>query len=164
MPHVLITDSGFPHLDAERAILSAAGATVQAAQCRTAEEVIAAGAEADVLIVQWAPITRAVVAALPRLRLIVRYGIGVDNVDLAAAGERGIPVCNVPDYCLDEVADHTMALALALSRQLPQTDAVVRSGIWKITPPAPAPLPSTGFGDVIETARSSAAINSAFGS
>ncbi len=166
MPHVLITDSGFPHLDAERALLAAAGATVSAAQCRTAEEVILAGAGADILIVQWAPITRAVIAALPQLRLIVRYGIGVDNVDLAAAGERGIPVCNVPDYCLDEVADHTLALALALSRQLPQTDAAVRGGTWKITAPAPAPalrgrvFATAGFGRI---ARAVLARAAAFG-
>jgi len=163
VPHVLITDSGFPHLDAERAILADAGATVSAAQCRTAEEVILAGAAADIMIVQWAPITRAVIAALPRLRLIVRYGIGVDNVDLAAAGEHGIPVCNVPDYCLDEVADHTLALALALSRQLPQTDATVRTGTWKITPPAPAPalrgrvFATAGFGRIARAVLSRAA-------
>ena len=66
---------------------------MSAAQCRTAEEVILAGATADILIVQWAPITRAVIAALPQLRLIVRYGIGVDNVDLAAAGVR-LDVCD----------------------------------------------------------------------
>lgn len=166
MTHVLITDSGFPHLDAERAVLTAAGATVSAAQCKTAEEVIAAAANAEILIVQWAPITRAVLAALPRLRLVVRYGIGVDNVDLAAAGERGIPVCNVPDYCLDEVADHTMALALSLSRQLPQTDAVMRQGTWKITPPAPAPalrgrvFATAGFGRI---ARAVLARATAFG-
>jgi D-3-phosphoglycerate dehydrogenase len=90
----------------------------------------------------------------------------VDNVDLAAAGERGIPVCNVPDYCLDEVADHTLALALALSRQLPQTDAAVRGGTWKITPSAPAPalrgrvFATAGFGRI---ARAVLARAAAFG-
>jgi D-3-phosphoglycerate dehydrogenase len=134
---VLITDFGFPHVDQERAILTAIGAEVATAQCRTPADVIAAGRDADALLVQWAPIDRSVIQALEHCRVIVRYGIGVDNVDLRAAGERGIPVCNVPDYCIDEVADHTLALALALARQLPQTDATVRAGTWKITPPRP---------------------------
>jgi D-3-phosphoglycerate dehydrogenase len=93
--------------------------------------------DADALLVQWATISRELIATLDRCKVIVRYGIGVDSVDLAAAGERRIPVCNVPDYCIDEVADHALALALALARQVPQTDAVLRAGTWKIMPPAP---------------------------
>ena len=93
--------------------------------------------DADILLVQWAPISAQVLAALPRCRGIVRYGIGVDNVDLAAAKARGILVCNVPDYCVDEVADHTLALALALGRQIPSTHARTLRGEWSIVPPAP---------------------------
>ena len=105
---------------------------MSAAQCRTAEEVILAGAAADILIVQWAPITRAVIAALPQLRLIVRYGIGVDNVDLSFARSKKIPVCNVPDYCWNEVADHTLALILALTRGVVANAEVCRQGLWKL--------------------------------
>lgn len=154
MPKVCITDHGFPNVDQEKAILFEAGASLEIAQCKTAEEVIAACAGADALIVQWAPITRAVIESLPACKVILRYGIGVDNVDLAAAGEHGIPVCNVPDYCIDEVADHTLALALSLARQLPQTDAAVRSGVWKITPPSSFPafremiFATAGFGRI----------------
>ncbi|MBL9204176.1 MAG: C-terminal binding protein [Opitutaceae bacterium] len=160
---VLITDFGFPNVDQERSLLTAAGAEVATAQCRTPAEVVAAGRDADVLLVQWAPIDRSVIAALDHCRLIVRYGIGVDNVDLRAAGERGIPVCNVPDYCIDEVADHTLALALALARQVPQTDAAVRSGTWKITPPGPIPgfrgsiFATVGFGRIARAVLSRAA-------
>ena len=160
---VLITDFGFPHVDQERALLEAAGAEVVTAQCRTAADVIATAQEADVLLVQWAPIDRSVVTALSRCRLIVRYGIGVDNVDLQAAGERGIPVCNVPDYCIDEVADQTLALALALARQLPQTDAAVRGGTWKIMPPGRIPgfretvFATAGFGRIARAVLTRAA-------
>jgi D-3-phosphoglycerate dehydrogenase / 2-oxoglutarate reductase len=88
-------------------------------------------ADADCVITQFAPIDARVIEAMGRARAIVRYGIGVDNVDLDAARDRGIPVCNVPDYCIDEVADHTLGLILALSRQfIPHRD-MVRGGRWK---------------------------------
>jgi D-3-phosphoglycerate dehydrogenase len=73
-----------------------------------------------------------------RARAIVRYGIGVDNVDLAAARSRGIPVCNVPDYCIDEVADHTLAFILALTRQVAPQSRLVHEGEWKLSAPPAA--------------------------
>jgi D-3-phosphoglycerate dehydrogenase len=75
---------------------------------------------------------------MTRARAIVRYGIGVDNVDLAAARERGIPVCNVPDYCIDEVADHTLAFILALIRQVVPQSRLVHDGEWRIAAPPAA--------------------------
>jgi len=137
---ILITDYGFKDLAPEQAIIEAAGCRLVTAQCATPAQVIAAAGDAapSALLVQWAPINGEVIAALPAsVRAIVRYGIGVDNVDLAAARARGIAVCNVPDYCIDEVADHTLALALTCTRQLPQTHARILGGEWKITPPAP---------------------------
>ncbi len=77
---------------------------------------------------------RAYIEALPRLKAIVRYGIGVDNVDVAAATERGIVVCNVPDYCIEEVAVHVLTDALALLRGLSHWDANVRAGAWRSGP------------------------------
>lgn len=136
---VLYTDHGFPDVATERALVEAAGGDLVVAQCRTAEDVIEAAAGADALLVQWAPITAEVLATLDRCKVIVRLGIGVDNVDLAAARAHGVPVCNVPDYCLDEVADHTLALALSLARQLTALDARVRGGVWRITPDSPMP-------------------------
>src|SRR5262245_19549892 len=106
---VVITDHGFSSIDQEKRILTAVGFELVVAQANTPDALIAACQDADALIVQWAPITAEVVAALKHCKVIVRYGIGVDNVDLKAAGARGIPVCNVPDYCIDEVADHTLA-------------------------------------------------------
>jgi D-3-phosphoglycerate dehydrogenase len=135
----VITDYGFPSIDAERSIIESAGAELTVFHCKTEEDVIAAGREAGVLIVQWAPITKAVIQNLPQLKAIVRYGIGTDNIDLDAAREHGVKISNVPDYCIDEVADHTFALALSLSRQLPEIDRQVRQNIWKIVPPRPMP-------------------------
>jgi D-3-phosphoglycerate dehydrogenase len=134
---IVITDSGFANINPETATVTGAGIELVSAQCKTAEEVISAAADADGIIVQWAPVTANVINSLNRCKVIVRYGIGVDNVDLAAARQRGIPVCNVPDYCIDEVADHTVALALAHARQLHQIDARTRNGVWKIIPDKP---------------------------
>ena len=105
---VFITDHGFPDVHQEREIINAAGHELLVGQCKTAEAIIAQAAAADALLVQWAPVNAVVIDQLKQCRVIVRYGIGVDNVDLKAATARGIPVCNVPDYCIDEVADHAL--------------------------------------------------------
>jgi D-3-phosphoglycerate dehydrogenase / 2-oxoglutarate reductase len=84
--------------------------------------------DADAVITQFAPVKADVIAEMSRARVIVRYGIGVDNVDLDAARARGIPVCNVPDYCIDEVADHTLAFILATTRQVVPNTLRVRAG------------------------------------
>lgn len=136
---VVVTDCDFPRLNREREILAAAGADLVVAQCRTPDDVLAAAADADALLVQYAPITAAVIQRLARCRTIVRYGIGVDNIDLGAARRRGIAVANVPDYGVEEVADHTLALALALARQLVGMDAGVRRGSWTLAPARPLP-------------------------
>ena len=137
MPKVVITDYQFPTIEAEARIIQAAGGQLSAFQCKTEDEVIAAGGDADALLVQWAPITQAVIENLPNCKVIVRYGIGLDNVDIEAAHRHRIVVSNIPDYCIDEVADHTFALAMSLVRQLPAIDRQVRQGIWKIVPPRP---------------------------
>ncbi len=158
-PRVLITDHGFPNLRHEESIVAAAGADLVVAQCKTPEEVIAAAKGADALLVQWAPVNAAVIATLTRCKIIVRYGIGYDNVDLAAAKAKGIAVCNVPDYGVREVAEHAVALALALARQLPQIDRRLRSGTWKITPDRPmlalgeSTFATAGFGRIARTAH-----------
>jgi D-3-phosphoglycerate dehydrogenase len=136
---VIVTDHGFPHVEQEERLAREAGADFGVVQCKTEDEVIASCRDADALLVQWAPITAKVAAALNNCKVIVRYGIGVDNVDLKATAEKGIAVCNIPDYCLDEVADHSLSMALALARQLPQTDARLRAGDWKFTPPRTFP-------------------------
>jgi len=135
MPRVVVTDYSFGELDSERAALEPLGCRVDGAQCRTEEQVSALVQGADYVITQFAPLSVRAVAAMDRARLIVRYGIGVDNVDLAAAAGHGIPVYNVPDYCIDEVADHTLALILSLTRQTVRLTVGIRAGRWG-SPPA----------------------------
>jgi D-3-phosphoglycerate dehydrogenase len=134
-PRVVITDHGFADWEVERAILEPLGCNLEAAQCRTEQEVADLVADADYVLTQFAPVSAHAIEAMRRARLIVRYGIGVDNVDLEAAARRGIPVFNVPDYCIDEVADHTLALILALTRQIVTLATGVRAGRWKMAPP-----------------------------
>lgn len=136
---VVITDYGFASLDSERSVIESAGGELMTFQCRSEAEVVEAASDADAILVQWAPITASVINRLLRCKVIVRYGIGVDNVDLNAARQRGITVCNVPDYCIDEVADHTLALALALIRQIPATSGALRNGVWNPVPPLSMP-------------------------
>ncbi len=137
MPKVVITDYSFPDIEMERAILESAGCTVEAHQCRTAEQVKICCANADAVIAQFAPVRREAIDAMSKARVIVRYGIGYDNVDLVAARERNIPVCNVPDYCIDEVADHTLAFILSLSRQVIPNHVHIQSGKWGLAVPLP---------------------------
>jgi D-3-phosphoglycerate dehydrogenase len=136
-----VTDYTFPSLEPERAVLEPLGAQVAGYQCRTEEAVLAAVAGSRVVIAQFAPITRRVLASLGAGATVVRYGIGVDNIDLQAARELGVAVAYVPDYCIDEVADHTVALLLALLRKLPALEHELRSGGWSgiaVAKPMPA--------------------------
>jgi D-3-phosphoglycerate dehydrogenase len=127
---VLVTDAEYASLDIEDGVLGAAGHELRTARCTTAQEVVDAAGDADALLVQYAPITAEVFAALPRLRLVSRYGVGVDVVDQEAARARGVWVCNVPDYGTAEVALHATALLLALLRNLGEHDREVRAGRW----------------------------------
>jgi D-3-phosphoglycerate dehydrogenase len=129
---IVVTDHAFDDLAIEERVAAAAGARLVAAQTKDPASLVAAVADADAVITQFAPVNADVVGAMQRARAIVRYGIGVDNVDLAAAKARGIPVCNVPDYCLDEVADHTLAFILALTRQVAPQSRLVHEGGWKL--------------------------------
>jgi D-3-phosphoglycerate dehydrogenase len=136
MPIVVVTDYSFERLDVERGILEPLGYRVNAwKDKKPPHELAQLVADADAVLTQFAPVNADVIAAMTRARVIVRYGIGVDNVDLDAARARGIPVCNVPDYCIDEVADHTLAFILATTRQVVPTCLAVRAGSWKLPTP-----------------------------
>jgi D-3-phosphoglycerate dehydrogenase / 2-oxoglutarate reductase len=129
---VVITDLDHDNVDAERSVLDGHDVELRVLQCRAPEEVAAQAGDADVLINQYVPITGEVLDALPRCRLVVRYGVGVDNVDVEAAAARGVWVANVPDYGRDEVADHTLALALAVLRGVVALDRSVHEGHWDL--------------------------------
>ena len=129
---VAVADSVFPNLDPARAVLSTIGADVQLAAQPTSEEILKIAAGADALLVTYAKITADMIGQMNRCRIISRFGIGVDNVDLAAATSKGIVVTKVPDYCIDEVSDHAMALLLTLARKIVQSNAHVHAGRWEM--------------------------------
>ncbi len=128
---ILIADYDFGDVDIERAIVEAAGLRLLAAQCKSEDEVIEAGREADGILTQYAQVGSRAIGALPRCRVIARYGTGVDIVDVEAATRHGIQVTNAPnDWCADEVADHAIALWLAAARKICQYDRATRRGEW----------------------------------
>jgi D-3-phosphoglycerate dehydrogenase len=135
MPQIAITDYTFPDLSVEESVLLHQADVTRLAEKKPPGEIPAAALvdlvrEADAVIVQFAPVTAEIIGAMTRAKAIVRYGIGYDNVDIAAARERGIPVCNIPEYCIDEVADHTLAFILALTRQVVPNTRLVAEGKW----------------------------------
>jgi D-3-phosphoglycerate dehydrogenase len=134
---VVVSDSVFPNLDPARAVLSTIGAELQMAQEPTPEAIVRAAAAADALLVTYAKITAEMIRQMTRCRIISRFGIGVDNVDIPAASERGIVVTKVPDYCIDEVSDHALALLLALVRKIPFSSAQVHAGKWAMSAVVP---------------------------
>ncbi len=133
MAKVVISDCYYDNVDLERQMIESAGHELVYCDCKTEEDVIACASDCDILIVQFAPVTRRVIEHLKRCRLICRYAIGVDIIDIQAATEHGIYVANVPDYCQDEVSNHAIALMLSMMRKLPQISSSVRAGKWDYT-------------------------------
>lgn len=127
---VVIVNLGYPSFDTEQDILAPVDADVVPAEfdCSTEDEVIAAAGEAHAILVREAPVSRRVIDALGQCRAIVRYGVGVDNIDLEAAAAKGIFVANVPGYGTEEVSDHAVALLLSCIRNLLQRDQSLRKG------------------------------------
>lgn len=139
---VLITDYDMGEPDVERNILSEAGHQLATGTCRSEDDVVAAVAQSGAvgLLVQYAPITRRVLQACPSVRSVVRYGVGLDNVDLDAAAELGVQALNVPHYGSAEVADQAMSLLVSLLRGLPWWSAATRRGEWPARGELPDPL------------------------
>ena len=135
---VAVADSVFPNLDLARAVVARAGADLRLAPQATPESIVATAKDADGLLVTYAKITADMIGQMKKVRIISRFGIGVDNVDLEAATRDGIVVTKVPDYCLDEVSDHAVALLLSLVRKIPSSNARTHSGRWEM--PAVVPI------------------------
>ncbi len=129
---VAVTDTVFPNLNAASAVLSKVGAELRLSKAPTPEAILEVARDADAVLTTYAKMPAEVVNALTRCRIISRFGIGVDNVDLAAATAKGIVVTKVPDYCIDEVSDHAMALLLAIVRKIPFSNAGVQAGRWEM--------------------------------
>jgi D-3-phosphoglycerate dehydrogenase len=131
---VLVTDHVFADLDTERSILEPHGAEVVLASGTSEAELVEEAGSCDAMLVCFAKIPESVVAAAADggCRVNSRYGIGYDNIDVDAATARGLLVTYVPDYCLDEVADHAIALLLALGRGVFHAGLAVREGDWTV--------------------------------
>lgn len=127
---VVITDCDHENVQIENDIFEQARVTYTLKDCKTEQDVIENCQGAAVFLNQYAPITDYVMEQLPDLKLVVRYGVGVNNIDVEAATRRGVQVCNVPDYGMHEVADHALALMLALTRKITLMNDHVKKGEW----------------------------------
>lgn len=134
---VAVADTVFPSLDPTKKILAEIEAELRLAAEPTPEAILAVARRADGLLVTFAQITADIIGQLERCRVISRFGIGIDNIDLEAATAAGIVVTYVPDYCMDEVSDHTMALLLALARKVTTANQAVQNGRWAMKELAP---------------------------
>ena len=151
---VVLTDYVWESVDVERKILGDLGELVPL-QTKKPGEFLAQAADCDALLNTYAgPITAEAMAKMPKCRIIARYGIGVDTIDLDAATAAGIIVTNNPTYCIEEVAEHTMALLLDSARKIAFYDRLVRGGTWAVPPGKPLfrlvgrTLGLVGFGNI----------------
>jgi D-3-phosphoglycerate dehydrogenase / 2-oxoglutarate reductase len=163
---VVLTDYVWESLDVEKKILAGLADLVPL-QTKQPGDFLAQAADCDALLNTYAgPITADVMAKMPKCRIIARYGIGVDTIDLDAATAAGIIVTNNPTYCIEEVAEHTMALLLSAARKITFYDRQVRAGLWAVPPGKPiyrlsgSTLGLVGFGNI---ARQVALRAAAFG-
>jgi D-3-phosphoglycerate dehydrogenase len=137
-PVIAVTDTVFPSLDPAKTALARLNPTYRMSKSVNADDIVAVAKDADAILVTYAKLTRDVLMQLTRCRAIGRFGLGVDNIDLPTAKEKGIAVNYVPDYCIREVSDHAMALLLALIRKIPLSNKLVQSGRWEM--PAVVPI------------------------
>ena len=129
---ILIADSDFGELDLERTIVEGSGFELVAAQCKSEDDVIEHGRDADGVLAQYARVGKRAIDAFTRCKVIARYGTGVDIIDVDAATRRGIQVTNAPnDWCAEEVADHAISLWLAAARKICEYDQSTRRGEWR---------------------------------
>ena len=137
-PLVVVTDSPFPSLDPAKKALEDANAEVIQSPSSSEEDIIKSAEYADAILVTYAKLNENILRSLKNCKAIGRFGIGVDNIDLKVAGELGISVNYVPDYCLDEVSDQAMAMIISMARKIPQSNKLVQSGRWEM--PAVVPM------------------------
>ena len=151
---ILITDIAWPDLEIEKEVLAAVDGEVMLAGDGTPDEIIALAPQADAILTCWKDVPAEALDIAPDCQMVSRYGIGLDNIPIGRATELGMLVTNVPDFCLEEVSDHVMALLLATARQLfPLARTPERSG-WTRETPRPIPrvkgqtLGLIGFGNI----------------
>ncbi|UCZ53845.1 C-terminal binding protein [Bacillus shivajii] len=151
---IVVTDYEYESLEIEREVIEKAGGELVPCQCKTEEEVINACRDADGILNQYASIGRRVIENLQQCKVISRYGVGVNTIDVNAAKEHSIKVRNVPDYCIDEVSDHAFALLISLVRKISPLNESVKNGVWDFKIGAPmyrlrgSTLGLVGFGKI----------------
>ncbi len=149
-----VVDSPFPSLDPAKEVLSGIGADLRMAKEPTPEEILKVARQADALFVTYGQVTGEIIDALEKCKVIGRFGIGTDNIDIAAATRKGIVVTYAPVYCLEEVSDHAMALLFALARKIPYANKLVQGGRWEMKAVTPIhrfrgrTLGLVGFGNI----------------
>jgi D-3-phosphoglycerate dehydrogenase len=129
---VLVTDYAWPNLEPEREIFSQARARILLAETGATDELVALAPQADAILCNWKPVPASVLKAASHCVAIGRYGIGLDNIDVRTATELGMIVTNVPAYCIDDVADHAMALLLACNRKVCWFDRDIKAGRYEL--------------------------------
>ncbi len=127
---VLVTDRAWPDLDVERAVLEPLGVCLVEPESSDPSEMVAFGPELDAILTCWRNVPPELLRNAPKCRMVSRYGIGLDNIPVTLATELGMIVTNVPDFCLDEVSDHAMALLLAAARRIVPFANETASGTW----------------------------------
>lgn len=129
---IVFTDYDYPSIEIEKNVLKEINCEIISLQSMDESILLEACRDADALIIEYAPITAKVIANMEKCKVMSRYGIGVDTVNAAAARAKGILVCNVPDYCTNEVADHVLALIFSLGRKTVLLSNSVRQGTWNL--------------------------------
>lgn len=137
-PIVAVADSPFPTLDPAKKALERVNAEIRVSKSASLDDILEVARDADGILVCYAKLTPEFLRQLTRCKVIGRTGLGVDNIDLPTAKEKGITVTYVPDYCLAEVSDHAMALLLSLARKIPLSNKLVQAGRWEM--PAVVPI------------------------
>lgn len=133
MPKIVIEDSDFAVPDIEQKMIEDAGIEFAHFQDRSAEGIMVNCADADGVITAYGDFSREVFEALPQLQVVSRFGVGYETIDIPAATDCGVAVCNVPGYATEVVSDHAIALCMAVLRRLPEMNADIRKGIWDPT-------------------------------
>jgi D-3-phosphoglycerate dehydrogenase / 2-oxoglutarate reductase len=153
-PLVAVTDSPFPSLDPAKAVLKHLDPELVLAASTLPDDILAVASNADAILVTYAKLPAELLRALTRCKVIGRFGLGVDNIDIKAAAALGITVTYVPDYCMHEVSDHAMALLLTLARKIALSNNLVQAGCWEMSAVVPIHrlrgrvLGLVGFGNI----------------
>lgn len=132
MPRAFYTDWPWPDIEIERAILAEAGCSIDVSPDNKEATLAAHVGDSEIIITCWAPVTARVIDAATKCRHICRTGIGLDNIDVAHATSKGILVTNVPDYCIEEVAEHALALIFALGRKIADGHLATKRGEYSL--------------------------------